>query len=95
MVEEERTVETPAGAPAGTQTHTTVVERRSGGGGGAVLIGLAVLIVAIVLGFYLFNRSQNDNIKTNAVTQAAHSVSDSAQKVGDSAQKAADDATGQ
>jgi uncharacterized protein HemX len=93
MVEEVRTVETPAGERA-TDTHTTVIERRSGGGGGAVLIGLAVLIIAIVGAFYLFNKSQNDNLKTNAVTSAAKSVSDSAQKVGDSAQKAADGATG-
>lgn len=94
MVEEERIVERPADRPAET-THTTVVERSGGGGAGAVLIGLAVLVLVIVGAFYLFNRSQNDNAKTTAVTQAAQSVSDSAQKVGDSAEKAADSVTNQ
>jgi uncharacterized protein HemX len=88
MVEEERVVETPA-EPRATDTHTTVVERR-GGGAGAVLIGIAILIIVIVAAFYLFNRSQNDNLRTSAVTDAAQSVGASAQKVGDSAEKAAD-----
>ncbi|MBY8827108.1 hypothetical protein [Hephaestia mangrovi] len=92
MVEEERVVETPEGRPA--ETHTTVIERR-GGGGGAVLIGIAVLVLAIIGAFYFYNKSQNDNVRTDAITSAAQSVSDGAQKVGDAAQQAADDSTNQ
>ncbi len=71
--------------------HTTVIERR--GGGGAILIGLALLIAVAIGAFFLFNKSQNDNLRTDAVTSAAKDVGDSAKKVGDSASKAADDAT--
>ena len=72
--------------------HTTVIERR-GGGGAAIFIGLVLLIAVAIGAFYLFNKSQNDNLRTDAVTSAAKDVGDSAKKVGDSASKAADDAT--
>lgn len=71
--------------------HTTVIERRSGGG--ATFIGIVLLIAVAVGAFYLFNKSQNDNVRTDAIAGAAKDVGDSAKKVGDSASKAADGAT--
>ncbi len=79
---DDRVTETP---------HTTVIESRGGGGG--VLIGIVLLIAVAIGAFYLFNQSQNDAIRTDAVAGAAKDVGDSAKKVGDSAQKAADSAT--
>lgn len=61
--------------------NTTVIERR--GSGGTLLIGLAVLIAVVIGAFYLYNRSQNDNMRTDAVTSAAQSVGDTAKKAGD------------
>jgi uncharacterized protein HemX len=87
MVEEERVVETPA-EPRPVETRTTVVEHR-GSGSAAILVGIALLIIIVIGAIYFYNRSQNDNLRTTAVTSAAQSVSDSAQKVGDSAEKAA------
>ncbi|UVO52205.1 hypothetical protein M0208_17430 [Sphingomonas sp. SUN019] len=83
---EERIVKTRApGEPVATSTHTTVIERRGGGGG--LLIGLAVLLLVAVAAFFLFNQSQNDNAKTNAVTSAAKSVGDTADKAGAAIEK--------
>ena len=70
---DDRVTETP---------HTTVIERR-GGGGGAILIGLVLLIAVVIGGYYLLNKSQNDNLRTNAVTSAAKDVGDTAKKAGD------------
>ena len=67
--------------------HTTVIERRGSGAG--ILIGLVLLVAVIIGGFYLFNQSNNENRKTDAITQAAKDVGSSAQKAGDAAQKAA------
>ena len=67
--------------------HTTVIERRGSGAG--ILIGLVLLVAVIIGGFYLFNQSNNENRKTDAITQAAKDVGDGAQKAGDAAQKAA------
>ena len=71
--------------------HTTVIERR-GGGAAAIFIGLILLVAVAIGAFYLFNKSQNDNIRTDAVSGAADKIGDSAKKVGDSAAKATDDA---
>ncbi len=70
---------TTSNAPPAAPT-TTVIERRGGGGG--LLIGLAVLILVAVGAYFLINRSQNDNLKTDAVTSAAQSVGDTADKAG-------------
>ena len=75
---DDRVTETP---------HTTVIERR--GSGGTVLIGLALLIAVVVGAFFLFNRSQNDNIRTDAIAGAAKDVGDSAKKAGDAVSDAA------
>lgn len=68
--------------------HTTVIERRGSGAG--ILIGIVLLIAVVVGAFYLFNRSQNDNLRTDAISGAAKDVGDSAKKIGDSAEKATD-----
>ena len=71
--------------------NTTVVERS--GNSGAILIGIALLIAVLVGGYFLLNQSRNDNVRTDAVTQAASKVGDTADKAGDAAGKAAKDAT--
>lgn len=72
-----------------TQTpHTTVIERRGSGGG--ILIGLVLLIAVAIGAVYLFNRSQNDNLRTNAVTKAAGDVGGAAKKAGNAVEKSAE-----
>ncbi|MDP5277989.1 hypothetical protein Q9Q95_03560 [Sphingomonas sp. DG1-23] len=78
----ERVTETDSGS------NTVVVERRGGGGAG-LLIGLAVLILVVVGALYLINQNSRENIKTDAVTDAAKSVGDAAKDVGGAAKDAA------
>jgi hypothetical protein len=66
---------------------TVVVERRGGGGG--LLIGLAVLVLVVIGALYLVNQNTRENIKTDAVTDAAKSVGDAADDVGGAAKDAA------
>lgn len=73
---DDRVTETP---------RTTVIERRGGGG---ILIAVVLLIAVAVGAFYLYNRSRNENLKTDAITGAARDVGDSAKKVGDAADSA-------
>jgi uncharacterized protein (UPF0333 family) len=61
---------------------TVIVERR-GGGGFAVLIGVILLVAVAVGAVYLFNQSQNDAIRTDAVQDAAAKVGTAAEKAGD------------
>ncbi|QIG80664.1 hypothetical protein [Stakelama tenebrarum] len=68
--------------------HTTVVERRGSGAG--ILIGLAILILAIVGAFYLINQSQNERVETQAIQSAAQSVGDAADSVGDAVEGSTD-----
>ena len=77
----ERVTETDAGPSA------VVVERRGSGAG--LLIGLAVLILVVVGALYLVNQNSRENIKTDAVTDAAKSVGDAAKDVGGAAKDAA------
>ncbi|MBC9031223.1 hypothetical protein IAG41_02360 [Sphingomonas sp. JC676] len=65
---------------------TTVIERRGSGAG--ILIGLAILILAIVGAVYLYNQNARENQKTDAVQQAAGKVGDAAKDVGDAAKEA-------
>ena len=80
-VTSERVTETSS-APAGT----TVIERRGSGAG--LLIGLAVLILVVVGALYLINQNNRENIKTNAVTEAAKDVGSAAKDVGGAAKDA-------
>jgi hypothetical protein len=65
---------------------TTIIERRGSGAG--ILIGLAILILAIVGAVYLYNQNARENMKTDAVEQAAGKVGDAAKDVGDAAKEA-------
>lgn len=66
---------------------TVVVERRGSGAG--LLIGLVLLVLAVIGGIYLYNQNTRENIKTDAVTDAAKSVGDAAEDVGGAAKDAA------
>lgn len=70
---------------------TVVVERR--GSGVAWVIGLVLLIAVVVGAVYLFNQNNRENLKTDAVTQAADKVGDAAKDVGDTAKDAGDAVT--
>jgi hypothetical protein len=76
---------------------TTYVER-GGPGVGGVIIGIAVLALVAIIAFFLLNQSQNDNMRTDAVTGAAssvaHSADNAAKSVGDAAQSTAQGAQG-
>lgn len=78
----ERVTET-ASAPAGT----VVVERRGSGAG--LLIGLAILILVVVGALYLVNQNNRENVKTDAITEAAKDVGGAAKDVGGAAKDAA------
>lgn len=95
MTEERITrVEDPATGEAHT-THTTVIrdeEPRSGGGMG--LIGLLVILVLAVIGFFIWQNQNNSEIAANnAVAEAANEVGDAAQQAGDAVENAADEVT--
>ena len=79
----ERVTET-ASAPGGT----TVIERRGGGGAG-LLIGLAILILVVVGALYLVNQNSRENVKTDAITEAAKDVGGAAKDVGGAAKDTA------
>jgi hypothetical protein len=89
MAEERITeVQSPDG---NTHTHTTVVTdgARSGSGGGIFLIAL-LIIVAIVVAVWAFNKYGGAEAdKDNAIANAAYQVGDAAQKAGNAAQDAA------
>jgi hypothetical protein len=61
---------------------TTIVERGGGMGVGGVLIGLAVLALVAIIGFFLIGQNRNDAIRTDAVSSAASSVGQAADNVG-------------
>ncbi|WBY08303.1 hypothetical protein PIB19_01875 [Sphingomonas sp. 7/4-4] len=77
----ERVTETDSGPS------TVVVERRGSGAG--LLIGLAVLILVVVGALYLINQNNRENVKTDAITQAAKDVGGAAKDVGGAAKDAA------
>lgn len=88
---EERITETQTPSGNTHTTHTVVTgdgERRRGGAGWLIAL---VLILAAVVGLYLFSQQSNSEIaRDNAVANAAESVSDAAGEVGDAAQRAVD-----
>ncbi|MFZ5720734.1 MAG: hypothetical protein ACOY5Y_14850 [Pseudomonadota bacterium] len=72
---------------------TTYVER-GGSGVGGVIIGIAVLALVAIIGFFLLQANRNDAMETQAISSAASSVADSAagaaESVGAAADRAAD-----
>ena len=64
----------------GPTERTTIIERR--GGGGTALIAIVLLIAVVIGGIYLFNISQAQTSKDQAIAGAATSVSHAADKVG-------------
>lgn len=92
MAEERTTeVETPRGE---THTHTTVVTdepRRRGSSGWIIAL---VLILAVIVGIYLFTQTSGAEVaKDNAIAEAASEVGDAAQQAGDAVDRAADEVT--
>lgn len=89
MAEERITTVEPREGPA---THTTIVtdgESRSGGGAGWLIA--VILIVALVVGIFMFRgTSGSEAAKDNAIANAAGQVGDAAQRAGNAAQDAAD-----
>lgn len=73
---EEVTTHTPA---PGT---TTIIER-SGGGGAGIMIGIILLVALAIGAFYLFNQSNSQTKRDDAIAGAAKSVGDTADKIGD------------
>jgi archaellin len=72
---------------------TTYVDR-GGSGLGGVIIGIAVLVLAAVIAFFLVNQNRNDAIRTNAVTSAASTMADSTAIAAKDVGNAADNAAG-
>ncbi len=72
---------------------TTYVDR-GGSGLGGVIIGIAVLVLAAVIAFFLVNQNRNDAIRTNAVTSAASTMADSTATAAKDVGNAADNAAG-
>ena len=83
----ERVVERDGGS-------TTYVDNGGGSGVGGVIIGIAVLALVAIIGFFLLNANRNDAIRTDAVTSAASSLASStataAKSVGDAATNASE-----
>jgi hypothetical protein len=87
----DRVTERSDGVTAERVTETdgsTVVVERSGGGGAGILIGFVLLIAVVIGAVYLFNQNSRENLKTDAVTQAAKDVGGAAKDVGDAAKDA-------
>jgi uncharacterized protein HemX len=89
-VVEERITETETPSGNVHTTHTVIDDGRPRSGGAGWLIAL-VLIIAAVVGIYLFSQqSQSEIAENTAVAEAAESVSDAANEVGDAAKEVVD-----
>lgn len=87
---EERITETQTPTGNTHTTHTVVTDdgRRSGGSGWLIAL---VLIIAAVVGLYLFSRQSDSEIaQNNAVAEAADNVSEAASDVGAAAKEVVD-----
>lgn len=82
----ERTVKRPDGSIERTTTcdRTVVIERR-GGGAGAIVALVIGLLAVVVIGYFLMNMSQSEQIESNAIAGAAESVGTAAENVGEAA----------
>lgn len=68
---------------------TTVVVDRGGRGTG-LIIGLALLVLVAIGGYFVLSQTANDNRRTDAIAGAAQDVGDSARRAGAAAEKAVD-----
>ena len=67
----------------GNNEDRTVIVERSGGGGATIIVAIVLLIAVAIGAVYLYNKSSNDNLKTDAITKAADEVGSAAHKAGD------------
>lgn len=82
----ERTIEHSTG-PAAVTVNTAPASNSSGSG---ALIGIILLLVLAVGGYFLFANSDSETAKDNAVAEAADNVGAAAEKAGNAVEKAAD-----
>ncbi len=68
---------------------TVIVERSSGSGMATGLVVLAVVVVALIAAYFVFNANREDRLRTDAVSSAASSVANSASSAADSVSDAA------
>ena len=85
----DRETGTTTSAPA-SGSGTTVVNTGGGSGGGGAggfgniggaLIGLAVLVLAVVIGYLLLHASHRADVRGDAISHAAHSVGRAADRL--------------
>jgi uncharacterized protein HemX len=82
------TYETPDQTQPST-SHTTIIRDEGSRSGGSGWVIAAVLILALVAGFYFMTQmSGSEAAKNNAIAGAASEVGDAAQSVGDAAGEA-------
>lgn len=73
---------------SGGETVVVADSGRGGGSGAGILIGFAILILAVIGAVYLFNQNARENSKTDAVVTAADKVGDAAKDAGDAVKNA-------
>lgn len=74
-----------------TETATPVIVERSGGSGAGTIIAVIVgLALVAIIAFFLLNMNRQEEVRTDAVSDAAASVAGAADQVGDAAGRAAD-----
>ena len=83
----ERLIERDSG-PAAVTVNTAPAA--SSGGGSGMLIGILLIALLAVGGYFLFASSDSEVAKDNAVAEAADNVGAAAKKAGNAVEKAAD-----
>ena len=88
---EERITETETPTGNVHTTHTVVSDDGARSGGGSGWLIALVLIIAAIVGIYIYSQQSGAEVsKDNAVAAAADNVSEAAQNVGDAAKDVAD-----
>lgn len=67
-----------------------IVERKSGSGAGTIIAVIVGLALVAIIAFFLLNMNRQEEVRTDAVSDAAASVAGAADQVGDAAGRAAD-----
>lgn len=87
---EERITETETPTGNVHTTHTVVSDDGARSGGGSGWLIALVLIIAAIVGIYIYSQQSGAEVsKDNAVAAAADNVSEAAQNVGDAAKDVA------